>query len=156
MFLRVATCNTIIGFYNTYLPVSFSVVDVVGVLTDQPDARHAAKYWSVLKVRLKEEGSELPTNCNQLKMRAVDGKMRLTDAATTERLFRIIQSIPSPKAEPFKLWLSRAGAERIEETIVRKNEGRERRINDHFKASIAGAFSIAFFRFAVCHNRRLC
>lgn len=95
----------------------FSVVDVVGVLTDQPDARHAAKYWSVLKVRLKEEGSELPTNCSQLKMRATDGKMRLTDAATTEQLFRIIQSIPSPKAEPFKQWLSRVGAERIEETI---------------------------------------
>lgn len=95
----------------------FSVVDVVGVLTDQPDARHAAKYWSVLKVRLKEEGSELPTNCSQLKMRAADGKMRLTDAATTEQLFRIIQSIPSPKAEPFKQWLSRVGAERIEETI---------------------------------------
>lgn len=95
----------------------FSVVDVVGVLTDQPDARHAAKYWSVLKVRLKEEGSELPTNCSQLKMRAADGKMRLTDAATTEQLFRIIQSIPSPKAEPFKRWLSRVGAERIEETI---------------------------------------
>ena len=95
----------------------FSVVDVVGVLTDQPDARHAAKYWSVLKVRLKEEGSELPTNCSQLKMRAADGKMRLTDAATTEQLFRIIQSIPSPKAEPFKQWLSRVGAERIEDTI---------------------------------------
>lgn len=95
----------------------FSVVDVVGVLTDQPDARHAAKYWSVLKVRLKKEGSELPTNCSQLKMRAADGKMRLTDAATTEQLFRIIQSIPSPKAEPFKQWLSRVGAERIEETI---------------------------------------
>lgn len=95
----------------------FSVVDVVGVLTDQPDARHAAKYWSVLKVRLKEEGSELPTNCSQLKMRAADGKMRLTDAATTEQLFRIIQSIPSPKAEPFKQWLSRVGAERVEETI---------------------------------------
>lgn len=95
----------------------FSVVDVVGVLTDQPDARHAAKYWSVLKVRLKEEGSELPTNCSQLKMRAADGKMRLTDAATTEQLFRIIQSIPSPKAEPFKQWLSSVGAERIEETI---------------------------------------
>lgn len=95
----------------------FSVVDVVGVLTDQPDARHAAKYWSVLKIRLKTEGSELPTNCSQLKMRAADGKMRLTDAATTEQLFRIIQSIPSPKAEPFKQWLSRVGAERIEETI---------------------------------------
>jgi len=95
----------------------FSVVDVVGVLTDQPDSRHAAKYWSVLKVRLKEEGSELPTNCSQLKMTAQDGKKRLTDVANTEQLFRIIQSIPSPKAEPFKLWLAEVGRERIEETI---------------------------------------
>ena len=95
----------------------FSVVDVVGVLTDQPDARHAAKYWSVLKVRLKEEGSELTTNCSQLKMRAADGKMRKTDAANTEQLLRIIQSIPSKKAEPFKLWLAKVGAERINETI---------------------------------------
>ena len=95
----------------------FSIVDVVRVLTDQPDARHAAKYWSVLKVRLKNEGSELPTNCSQLKLRAADGKQRLTDMAATEQLLRIIQSIPSPKAEPFKLWLAQVGAERIEETI---------------------------------------
>lgn len=95
----------------------FSVVDVVGVLTDQPDARHAAKYWSVLKVRLKKEGNQLTTNCRQLKMTAEDGKKRLTDVANTEQLLRIIQSIPSPKAEPFKLWLARVGAERIEETI---------------------------------------
>ena len=95
----------------------FSVVDVVGVLTDQPDTRHAAKYWSVLKTRLKKEGSELPTNCSQLKLKSADGKRYLTDVANTEQLLRIIQSIPSPKAEPFKLWLAQAGRERIEETI---------------------------------------
>ena len=95
----------------------FSVVDVVAVLTDQPDQRHAAKYWSVFKTRLKQEGSELPTNCSQLKMTAIDGKRRLTDVADTEQLLRIIQSIPSPKAEPFKLWLAQVGRERIEETI---------------------------------------
>ena len=95
----------------------FSVVDVVAVLTDQPDQRHAAKYWSVLKTRLKQEGSELPTNCSQLKMTAIDGKRRLTDVADTEQLLRIIQSIPSPKADPFKLWLAQVGRERIEETI---------------------------------------
>lgn len=95
----------------------FSVVDVVGVLTDQPDIRHAAKYWSVLKTRLKKEGSELTTNCSQLKMRSADGKHYLTDVATTEQLLRIIQSIPSKKAEPFKMWLAQVGRERIEETI---------------------------------------
>lgn len=95
----------------------FSVVDVVAVLTDQPDQRHAAKYWSVLKTRLKDEGSQLTTNCSQLKMTAADGKKRLTDVANTEQLLRIIQSVPSPKAEPFKLWLAEVGRERIEETI---------------------------------------
>ena len=95
----------------------FSVVDVVAVLTDQPDSRHAAKYWSVLKTRLKTEGSELTTNCSQLKMKAADGKRRLTDVATTEQLLRIIQSIPSKKAEPFKMWLAMVGRERIEEII---------------------------------------
>lgn len=95
----------------------FSVVDVVGVLTDQPDQRHAAKYWSVLKTRLKKEGSELTTNCSQLKMTAADGKRRITDVADTEQILRLIQSIPSPKAEPFKLWLAQVGRERIEETI---------------------------------------
>ena len=95
----------------------FSVVDVVAVLTDQPDQRHAAKYWSVLKTRLKKEGSELTTNCSQLKMRSADGKRYNTDVADTEQLLRIIQSIPSPKAEPFKLWLAQVGRERIEETI---------------------------------------
>ena len=95
----------------------FSIVDVVAVLTDQPDQRHAAKYWSVLKTRLKKEGSELTTNCSQLKMRSADGKRYNTDVADTEQLLRIIQSIPSPKAEPYKLWLAQVGRDRIEETI---------------------------------------
>ena len=96
----------------------FSIVDVVGVLTDQPDARHASTYWAVLKKRLNEEGaSELLTDCKQFKMTATDGKKRLTDVADTEQLLRIIQSIPSPKAEPFKMWLAQVGKERIEETI---------------------------------------
>ena len=95
----------------------FSIVDVVAVLTDQPDQRHAAKYWRVLKTRLKKEGSELTTKCSQLKMRSADGRRYNTDVADTEQLLRIIQSIPSPKAEPFKLWLAQVGRERIEETI---------------------------------------
>ena len=96
----------------------FSVVDVVAVLTDQPDARHASTYWAVLKKRLNNEGADqLLTNCKQLKMTASDGRKRLTDVADTEQLLRIIQSIPSPKAEPFKLWLAQIGRERIEETI---------------------------------------
>ena len=95
----------------------FSIVDVVAVLTDQPDQRHAAKYWSVLKTRLKKEGSKLTTNCSQLKMRSADGKRYNTDVADTEQLLRIVQSIPSPKAEPFRAWLAQVGRERIEETI---------------------------------------
>lgn len=95
----------------------FSIVDVIAVLTEQPDTRHAAKYWSVLKTRLKKEGSELPTLCSQLKLRSADGKRYLTDVATTEQLFRLIQSVPSPKAEPFKIWLAQVGRERVEETI---------------------------------------
>jgi len=91
----------------------FSVVDVVGVLTDSPNPR---KYWSVLKTRLKEEGNETATNCSQLKMLMPDGKMRLTDVAGTEQILRIIQSVPSKKAEPFKMWLAKVGAERIDET----------------------------------------
>ena len=95
-----------------------SVVDIVAVLTDQPDARHASTYWAVLKKRLNNEGAgQLLTNCKQLKMTASDGRKRLTDVADTEQLLRIIQSIPSPKAEPFKLWLAQVGRERIEETI---------------------------------------
>ena len=92
----------------------FSVVDVVAVLTDSPNPQ---TYWRVMKKRLKDEGNETVTNCNALKMTAADGKKRLTDVANTEQLLRIIQSIPSPKAEPFKLWLAEVGRERIEETI---------------------------------------
>ena len=97
----------------------FSVTDVIAVLTEQPTARGASNYWAKLKQRLKEEGAdELLTNCQQLKMIASDGKRRATDVATTEQLLRIIQSIPSPKAEPFRLWLAEVGRERIEETIA--------------------------------------
>lgn len=91
----------------------FSVVDIVSALTGSIDGR---KYWNKLKQRLKEEGNETVTNYHQLKLQAADGKMRLTDVASTENILRLIQSIPSPKAEPFKLWLARVGAERIEET----------------------------------------
>ena len=93
----------------------FSIVDVVGVLTDQPDIAHARNYWKVLKHRLKIEGNESVTNCNRLKLIAEDGKQRLTDVADTEQLFRIIQSIPSPKAEPFKLWMAHVASERIDQ-----------------------------------------
>ena len=89
-----------------------SIVDVVGILTDSPNPR---KYWSVLKTRLKAEGSQLATNCSQLKMQSADGKFYKTDVADTEQLFRLIQSIPSPKAEPFKLWLAKVAAERLDE-----------------------------------------
>ena len=91
----------------------FSIIDIVGILTESPNPR---KYWSVLKTRLKKEGSELATDCSQLKMQSVDGKFYKTDVADTEQLLRLIQSIPSPKAEPFKLWLAKVGYERIEET----------------------------------------
>lgn len=90
----------------------FSIVDTIAVLTDTPNAR---KYWSVLKTRLKKEGSELTTNCSQLKMQSSDGKYYKTDVADTEQLFRLIQSIPSPKAEPFKLWLAQIASERLDE-----------------------------------------
>ena len=91
----------------------FSIVDVIAILTASPNPR---KYWSVLKTRLKKEGSELATNCSQLKMKSADGKNYLTDVADTEQLLRLVQSVPSPKAEPFKQWLARVGYERIEET----------------------------------------
>jgi predicted membrane chloride channel (bestrophin family) len=94
----------------------FSVVDVVKTLTNQPDFTTARKYWNKLAERLRLEGSEVVTKCHQLKMEAADRKMRLTDAADTEVMLRIVQSIPSPKAEPFKLWLARVGYERLEET----------------------------------------
>lgn len=90
----------------------FSIVDVVGVLTDSPNPQ---VYWRVLKKRLKDEGNETVTNCNGLKMQAPDGKMRMTDVADTEQLFRLIQSIPSPKAEPFKVWLAQVASERLDE-----------------------------------------
>ena len=93
----------------------FSIVDVVGILTEN-NHQKARNYWKVLKYRLNKEGNETVTNCNRLKMLAADGKMRITDVADTEQLLRLIQSIPSPKAEPFKLWLAKVGYERIEET----------------------------------------
>lgn len=92
----------------------FSIVDIVGVLTESENPR---KYWSVLKTRLKKEGNELATICSQLKMKATDGKMRSTDVADMQGIFRIIQSVPSPKAEPFKMWLAEVGKERIDEII---------------------------------------
>ena len=116
----------------------FSIVDVVSVLTSQKTTRGASTYWAVLKKRLNAEGSELLTICKQLKMKASDGKMRNTDVADTKGIFRIIQSVPSPKAEPFKMWLAEVGKERIDEindpeliidraleTYVRKGYSRE-------------------------------
>ncbi|MFA7444355.1 MAG: BRO family protein [Flavobacteriaceae bacterium] len=93
----------------------FSIVDVIGVLTDQPNQQGARNYWKVLKNRLSKEGNQLVTNCNQLKMQSADGKFYKTDVADTEQLFRILQSVPSKKAEPFKLWLAKVGRERIDE-----------------------------------------
>ncbi len=93
----------------------FSVINVVQVLTQQPDDLTARKYWNQLKRRLSAEGSQLVTNCHQLKMTATDGKQRLTDVATAETLLRLVQSIPSPKAEPIKLWLAKVGYERMQE-----------------------------------------
>lgn len=93
----------------------FSIVDVVQALTDQSDFQKARNYWKVLKNRLVKDGNETVTNCNRLKLLAEDGKMRLTDVADTEQLFRLIQSIPSPKAEPFKLWLAQIASERLDE-----------------------------------------
>ena len=92
----------------------FSIIDILGILTESENPR---KYWSVLKVRLKKEGNELATICSQLKMKASDGKMRQTDVANMQGIFRIIQSVPSPKAEPFKMWLAEVGKERIDEII---------------------------------------
>lgn len=92
----------------------FSIIDILGVLTESENPR---KYWSVLKTRLKKEGNELATICSQLKMKASDGKMRKTDVADMQGVFRIIQSVPSPKAEPFKMWLAEVGKERIDETV---------------------------------------
>jgi hypothetical protein len=93
----------------------FSVVDIVKILTEQKNHQGARNYWRVLKHRLLKEGNQTVTNCNRLKMKATDGKMRLTDVADTKGIFRLIQSIPSPKAEPFKIWLAKVGAQRIDE-----------------------------------------
>ena len=92
----------------------FSVVDIIAILTDSIDPR---KYWNKLSQRLRDEGSEVVTKCHQLKMMASDGKKYLTDAADVETVFRLVQSIPSPKAEPFKLWLAKVGYERMQETV---------------------------------------
>ena len=93
----------------------FSVIDVISILTEQNSHQGARNYWKVLKSRLLKEGNETVTNCNQLKLKAQDGKMRVTDVADTEQLFRLIQSVPSKKAEPIKLWLAKVGQERIDE-----------------------------------------
>jgi DNA-damage-inducible protein D len=89
----------------------FSIVDIVGILTDQPSVDRARNYWKVLKNRLLKEGNETVTNCNQLKLRAEDGKLRLTDVGNVQDIFRLVQSMPSPKAEPFKQWLAKVGYE---------------------------------------------
>ncbi len=93
----------------------FSIVDIIGILTDQPTVDRARNYWKVLKSRLKKEGNESVTNCNQLKLQSDDGKFYKTDVGNVEDIFRLIQSIPSPKAEPFKQWLSKVGYERLQE-----------------------------------------
>ena len=107
----------------------FAIVDVIAVLTDSPNPQ---VYWRVLKKRLKEEGNETVTNCNALKMRAADGKMRLTDVADVNQLLRLIQSVPSPKAEPFKLWLAKVGQERLEE--IENPELAQHRMREIYKA----------------------
>ena len=111
----------------------FSIVDVVAVLTESADP---AAYWRKLKQRLKAEGNETVTNCHGLKMRAPDGKLRLTDVADTEKLLRLIQSIPSPKAEPFKQWLARVGYERIEDPVLALGRGR------HYPIALEGALKL--------------
>ncbi len=109
----------------------FSVVDIVAVLTEQPEHLTARKYWNKLSQRLKEEGSEVVTNCHQLKLPAEDGKLRETDCATIKTLFRIIQSIPSPKAEPFKQWLAQVGYDRVEE--IQNPELAQKRMKELYK-----------------------
>ena len=121
------------SLYHAYKEIwYFSIVDIVGILTDQPTVDRARNYWKVLKNRLLKEGNETVTNCNQLKLEAEDGKMRLTDVGNVEDIFRLIQSIPSPKAEPFKQWLAKVGYERLQEiqdpsqSIDRARENRQK------------------------------
>ena len=108
----ILNCRNLALLFTVYKKWYFSIVDVVGVLSDSENPQ---TYWRVLKKRLLAEGNETVTNCNALKMLAADGKMRFTDVADTEQLFRLIQSVPSPKAEPLKIWLARVGSERIDE-----------------------------------------
>ncbi|HLD79436.1 MAG TPA: Bro-N domain-containing protein [Candidatus Nanoarchaeia archaeon] len=110
----------------------FSVIDVVAILTDQSDYLTARKYWNKLSQRLREEGSEVVTNCHQLKLTAEDGKLRETDCANTEILFRLLQSIPSSKAEPFKLWLAKTGYERVQE--IENPELAQKRMRELYRA----------------------
>ena len=124
----------------------FSIVDVCGVLTDQPDEKHARNYWKVLKHRLKKEGNETVTNCNQLKLRAADGKMRLTDVADMEQMFRLIESIPSKKAEPFKQWMAEVLHETRHQTICLQQTGfrsclRKRKIDNETDRSRSSDYS---------------
>ena len=109
----------------------YSVIDIAAVLTDQPDYQKARKYWNKLSQRLREEGSETVTKCHQLKLLAPDGKLRLTDCANTKSIFRIIQSIPSRKAEPFKQWLAQVGKERIDE--IENPELAQDRVKDYYE-----------------------
>lgn len=110
----------------------FSVVDVIAILSNQADHQGARNYWKVLKSRLLKEGNETVTNCNRLKLVAEDGKMRMTDVADTEQLFRLIQSVPSPNAEPFKLWLAKVGSERLDE-IADPEKGIDRLMETYLK-----------------------
>lgn len=127
-------------------------MDVVRVLTDQPSQRGATNYWAKLKERLKKEGTdELLTNCQQLKLKSTDGKNRLTDVATTEQLLRIIQSIPSKKAEPFKIWLAQVGRERIGETTDPELTI-ERALETYLKRGIRGSGSISACRPFKCEK----
>jgi len=117
----------------------FSIIDIIEILTEQPSHQGARNYWKVLKSRLLQEGNETVTNCNRLKLLAADGKMRQTDVADTEQLFRLIQSIPSPKAEPIKLWLAKVGYERMEE-IENPEIGIERAVEYYQKKGYSEAW----------------
>ena len=121
----------------------FSIVDVCGVLTEQPDTEHARNYWKVLKHRLVKEGNQTVTNCNRLKLRASDGKLRMTDVADTEQLFRIIQSIPSPKAEPFKVWMAQVASSRLEQ-MQDPEKSIDQAIVDYKRLGYSDAWIICF------------